>query len=77
MILWLRRKSLKKVTYAGYNFSYICDDVIAFFSNKSIRNLVIINPDNPSGNYLCHADVLRLFDWASSRDIRLIYDESF
>ncbi|MCR5722473.1 MAG: aminotransferase class I/II-fold pyridoxal phosphate-dependent enzyme [Lachnospiraceae bacterium] len=59
------------------DFSYTCDDVIAFFGNKSISNLVIINPDNPSGNYLCHADVLRLFDWAAARDIRLIYDESF
>jgi histidinol-phosphate/aromatic aminotransferase/cobyric acid decarboxylase-like protein len=38
---------------------------------------LIINPDNPSGNYLTHNEVLGLAQWASSEGIRLIVDESF
>ena len=29
----------------------------AFFKDKEIQNLVIINPDNPTGNYLSHKDL--------------------
>lgn len=36
---------------AEMDFIYYSSDVINFFSDKNIRNLVVINPDNPSGNY--------------------------
>ncbi len=38
---------------------------------------MLINPDNPSGNYIPAPDVLRLADWAQEKGIRLILDESF
>ena len=41
------------------------------------KNNVVINPDNPSGNYIPKKDVLRLIDWAGNKGIRLIIDESF
>ena len=48
-----------------------------FFTGTSIRTLVLINPDNPTGNYIPKSDVLRLADWCAAADIRLIVDESF
>lgn len=59
------------------DFSYTADDLIAFFDDKDIESLVVINPDNPSGNYIPKADVLHLVDWAKSKQINLVIDESF
>ena len=59
------------------DYSYTADDLMAFFGDKSINNLVVINPDNPSGNYIPKGDILRLIDWAGDKGIRLVIDESF
>lgn len=59
------------------DFHYSVDDVMSFFSIHPVDNLLIINPDNPSGNYIPYADVLRLAAWAYDRGIRLVVDESF
>ena len=59
------------------NFSYTSNDVISFFQSKKIETLVVINPDNPSGNYMFKSDVLSLAKWCEERGIKLIYDESF
>ena len=74
-----RCDSAQSVVFTPDNpdFSYGVDDLMAFFADKEIETLVLINPDNPSGNYVPRADVLRLCDWCSERGITLIYDESF
>lgn len=59
------------------DFSYTADDIMDFFGDKEIRNLIVVNPDNPTGNYIPKADLLRLTDWAGARNIRLVVDESF
>ena len=59
------------------DFSYTADDLIRFFSDKSIENLILINPDNPSGNYIPKADLLKLAIWCEEKGIRLVVDESF
>lgn len=59
------------------DFSYNASDIISFFDNKKISALVLINPDNPSGNYLKKQEVLKLVKWSKDKQIRLIYDESF
>jgi len=59
------------------DYSYTADDLIAFFAGKGLEALVVINPDNPSGNYIPKADALKLMDWSEKENIRLIYDESF
>ena len=64
-------------TPAGPHFRYTADDLMAFFGPQDIDNLVLINPDNPTGNYIPAPDVLRLADWAQGKGIRLILDESF
>lgn len=59
------------------DFSYSADDLMTFFADKDLTLLLLINPDNPSGNYLPRADVLRLLAWCEQRGVRLLVDESF
>lgn len=59
------------------DFSYDADDLINFFGSKDISTLIVINPDNPSGNYIPKAEILKLVEWSSKSGIRLIVDESF
>jgi len=59
------------------NYSYTKDDIINYFEDKDISNLIIINPDNPSGNYISKSDILELCDWSKRKNINLIIDESF
>ena len=59
------------------NYSYTKDDIINYFNDKNIDNLVIVNPDNPSGNYIPKNDLIELAKWAQNKNIKLIVDESF
>ena len=59
------------------DYSYTADDLMDYFGNKGIQNLVVVNPDNPSGNYIPKKDLLRLIDWCVEKKINLILDESF
>ncbi len=59
------------------DLTYSADDIMRFFEDKEIGSLVLINPDNPSGNYIPLPDLVRLADWCGKRNVRLIADESF
>ena len=59
------------------NFSYGVDDLINFFGDKDITSLVVVNPDNPSGNFIPKSDLIRLINWAAENNLKLIIDESF
>lgn len=59
------------------DFSYTADDLMQYFEDKDICTLILINPDNPSGNYIKKADVLRLLIWCEAQEIRPVIDESF
>ena len=59
------------------DFRYTADDLMAYFADKQISWLILINPDNPSGNYILYADCIRLAEWCAERNIKLILDESF
>ncbi|MCM1251624.1 MAG: aminotransferase class I/II-fold pyridoxal phosphate-dependent enzyme [Clostridium sp.] len=58
-------------------FSYSADDIITFFGENPVDVLVIVNPDNPSGNYINMAGLKRLIEWCKQNNIKLIIDESF
>lgn len=59
------------------NFAYNAEDLIAYFGDKNIQSLILINPDNPTGNYIPYADCLRLANWCEKNQITFILDESF
>ena len=56
---------------------YTVAELKAFYETSGINALLLINPDNPSGNFIGRDDVLSLADWCAQRGIRLIVDESF
>ena len=62
---------------ANENFSYTADDLIKFYTENRVENLLIVNPDNPSGNLIDKAGLIKLANWAQNERIRLIIDESF
>ena len=68
-----------QVTFVPQNdgYRYTADDLMAFFGDKDIKQLMVINPDNPSGNFIPKTDILRLAQWCEERNIRLVVDESF
>ena len=59
------------------DFSYTVDDLITYFEDKDISNFVLINPDNPSGNYISKSDLIRFIEWTGTKNIKLLIDESF
>ena len=59
------------------DYTYTVDDIISYFGEIGINNLVLVNPDNPSGNYIEKKDILRLIQWTKEKSIKLIIDESF
>jgi len=59
------------------NYRYTADEVMDFFNDKGIKTLMLINPDNPSGNFIERKDVLRLASWCERKEVRLVVDESF
>jgi len=74
------RYELKESVYMhvdNENFSYSAETLIEYFGDKDICSLVLINPDNPSGNYINMHELLKLLEWSRKKHIRLIIDESF
>lgn len=59
------------------DFHYTADELMAFYQDKTISTLLLINPDNPSGNFIPETDLQHLLGWTAKRGIRLILDESF
>jgi histidinol-phosphate/aromatic aminotransferase/cobyric acid decarboxylase-like protein len=68
-----------KIAYTPGNkdFAYKAADLITYFGDKDIRQLILINPDNPSGNMLSENEVFTLVEWTNKRQITFIIDESF
>lgn len=59
------------------DYYYTADDIINHYCDKNINTFLLINPDNPSGNYINRAGLDKLISWAKTKDINLIIDESF
>ena len=73
----LRKEQIVPFFPQGENFEYTAEDLMAYFENRDISLLMLINPDNPSGHFMPKADVLRLVKWCAMKGIRLLVDESF
>lgn len=68
---------------SDHDFRYSADDIMSYFSEartdagEAVSAIVLINPDNPSGNLIKYEDVNRLLQWCKVRKVLLIFDESF
>jgi histidinol-phosphate/aromatic aminotransferase/cobyric acid decarboxylase-like protein/choline kinase len=74
-----RTDSANRIAFTPSNpdFRYTVQDLKDFFKDKGISNLLLINPDNPSGNYIHLKNLLDLIEWTKNNSISLIIDESF
>lgn len=59
------------------DYLYTAEDIINFFAKHKVQNLVVVNPDNPTGNYIPKNDIIKLLSWSSENKIKLVIDESF
>ena len=58
-------------------YRYSAQDLKEYFGTHPVDTLLLINPDNPSGNFIPFDDILSLAAWCEESDIRLVVDESF
>jgi histidinol-phosphate/aromatic aminotransferase/cobyric acid decarboxylase-like protein/choline kinase len=58
-------------------FSYTADELAEFCAARKVKTLILINPDNPSGNFIPKPEVLALLDRLEALGTRLVFDESF
>lgn len=74
-----RRNPETLVTFVPKNadYRYSAKDLMEFFGKNHADNLLLINPDNPSGNFIPKKDILTLAEWCEKNGTRLIVDESF
>lgn len=74
-----RRDKHSLVTFVPQrpDYRYTADDLMDHFSHHHADNLLLINPDNPTGNFIPVSNVLRLAAWCEEQGTRLIVDESF
>lgn len=73
----LKPDNLEQYMPTKDGFRYTADDIMDYFGDKSINTLLLINPDNPSGNYIPFNDLLRLIEWTKEKGIQFVVDESF
>ena len=73
----LPKNKIVAFTSENDDFAYTVNEIINYFSNKDIGSLLIINPDNPTGNYICRNDMMKLIEWSEVKKIKIIIDESF
>lgn len=59
------------------DFSYTAEDIIRCVEKQNLKTVILINPDNPSGNFLEKAEVLKLCRRLKEKGVALIFDESF
>ena len=73
----LDKDGIVAFTPRNADFSYTADDLMEHFDGKDISRLLLINPDNPTGNFIPTDDVKRLCRWCGERGVTLVVDESF
>lgn len=71
------RERIVSFVSSNEDYHYTEDDLIAFYEDKDISALVLINPDNPSGNFIESEGIFKLIKWAKEKGIILVIDESF
>ncbi len=59
------------------DYSYTAGALMIYFGEHPVDTLILVNPDNPSGNYIPKAELLRLIDWTKDVGMKLVVDESF
>ncbi len=59
------------------NFRYDENDLIEYFTENPVDTILLVNPDNPTGNYIRKDGVIKLLEWAAKDNKKIVLDESF
>ena len=62
--------------YENNNFKLILNDFIHYIDNE-IDTIILCNPNNPTSTLIPKNDLLKLIDFAESKNINIIIDEAF
>ena len=73
----LKKEKIVPFVSSERDMHYTVEDLIHFYSENKIDILILLNPDNPSGNYISYQECLRLIRWCKQQNIAVIIDESF
>ena len=73
----LPKSSVEVFRPLNKDFSYTAGELISYFDDKDISALLLVNPDNPSGNFISRDGLELLAVWSAGKNIRLVVDESF
>jgi len=73
------RKKEKIVPYMvnHADYTYGVNELMEFYESKDVSAILLINPDNPSGNFIPIEQVLRFSNWCRQKKILFVLDESF
>ena len=53
-------------------FTYRAEDIIDFYAQNKVGSLVLVNPDNPSGNYIPKEGIGKLLKWTKEKGMTFI-----
>lgn len=73
----LKKCQIVQLDASKKNFSYTAKEILAAAKKESAKAVILINPDNPTGNFLPQKDVVYLLDKLKKIGATLIFDESF
>ena len=59
------------------DFSYTADDILSVVKSSGAKTVLLINPDNPSGNFIGKEAMLFLLGELKTLGVQLVFDESF
>lgn len=59
------------------DFSYTTKDILDVAKKEAVNSVLLINPDNPSGNFIKKDDLIALLKELKALNVKLIFDESF
>ena len=73
------RKKYKIIPYMvnHADYTYGVNELMEFYESKDVSAILLINPDNPSGNFIPIEQVLAFANWCRQKEILFILDESF
>lgn len=73
----MRDENLVKFIPSNKEYRYSINDLKNFFEGTGISTLLLVNPDNPSGNFIPKDELLDLIAWCKNKGITIVVDESF
>ncbi len=70
-----RKRHVETLDTSLTNYQLVKEDLIEL--SKKVDNLLIVNPDNPSGSFIKYDDIIEIVEACEAQNKKVIVDESF